>query len=264
MIVYKKRCSLELSGKGRPMNRQENAQRKEEFVHNLFDHIAERYDFMNMVMTGGMIRCWYNKAVAEADCRAGEKWLDACCGTGEMSLLMASRLGEEGTVWGLDFSDSMLRQARRKVRRRGLEERIHFKQGNALEMPWGDATFDGVITGFALRNVADVRKLFAEMYRVTVPGGRLVSVEISRPRHDLTKWILQMHLGRVVPLLGKWAEGSWGDEKTTPYRWLSVSRSEIPDQDALAELLEDVGFCDVELTELFDGVVSIHRGIKPF
>ena len=143
-----------------------------ESVREMFDRISPVYDSMNRVMTLGLDRRW-RRLAAEAVVRPGDRVLDACCGTGDLALA-AARAG--GRVTGLDFSGAMLERARRK------SEAIEWVQGDVLELPFEDETFDAATIGFGIRNVADLEAGLRELARVLKPGGRLACLEITRPQ----------------------------------------------------------------------------------
>src|SRR4029079_5933732 len=144
-------------------------------VRGMFDRTAPVYDVMNRVMTAGLDRSW-RRLTVEAVVQPGARVLDACCGTGDLSLA-AEREG--GIVTGLDFSGEMLVRARRK------SDTIEWIQGDMLALPFADAVFDCVTVGFGVRNVADLRSGLVELRRVLRPGGRLAILEITQPRGPL-------------------------------------------------------------------------------
>src|SRR5438876_2168206 len=117
-----------------------------EGVRTMFDRIAPVYDAMNRVMTAGLDRRW-RRRTAEVTVRPGDRVLDACCGTGDLAIACA-RIG--GRVTGLDFSEPMLERARRKA------PELEWVSGDALSLPFTDASFDGATVGFGVRNVEDL------------------------------------------------------------------------------------------------------------
>ncbi|MBE3583784.1 MAG: class I SAM-dependent methyltransferase [Limnochordaceae bacterium] len=173
----------------------------------------------------------------------------------------------QGRVIGIDFSPDMLAVAREKVARTPYRSVIDLRYGDALRLPFADCTFDCVATGFALRNVTDIRQALAEMARVTRPGGRVLCLELSHP----TPWLAGAYLlyfRHVVPLLGRWAarrfERQFGREHPLPpYAWLPASLAEIPSQEELAKIMQEVGLSPVRYRNLTGGVVALHIGFKP-
>jgi demethylmenaquinone methyltransferase/2-methoxy-6-polyprenyl-1,4-benzoquinol methylase len=214
-----------------------------EGVRRMFDRIAPVYDLMNRVMTAGLDRRW-RRITIEQTVRAGDKTLDACCGTGDLAIA-ASASG--ATVVGLDFSARMLERARRKA------SGIEFVEGDALALPFDDAAFDSATVGFGVRNVEDLEAGVRELRRVLRPGGRLGILEITTPRGKLAPFY-RVWFDRVVPLLGKVLPG--GDA----YTYLPASVRRFPAPDGLAELLERNGFGDVRYRTFAGGIVALHVG----
>ncbi len=210
-------------------------------VRAMFDGITPVYDVMNRAMTGGLDRRW-RRVSAEAAVRAGDRVLDACCGTGDLALA-AERAG--GRVTGLDFSERMLERARRK------SSTISWVRGDALAMPFGDGTFDVVTVGFGIRNVADLEAALAEFARVLRPGGRLACLEITQPRGALRPFF-RLWFDRLVPLAGRLLPGGGA------YAYLPASVRRFPSPASLARACERAGFTDVSWRLLAGGIVAIH------
>src|SRR5215207_7151990 len=139
-------------------------------VRSMFDRIAGVYDLMNTAMTAGMHHRWRERAAERAELGPGDAALDACCGTGDLALELAGRVGSEGSVVGCDFSEQMLDLARAKAVRRGASN-VRFEWADALRLPYEDQSFDAVTIGFGARNLADLDSGLAEMARVLRPGG---------------------------------------------------------------------------------------------
>jgi demethylmenaquinone methyltransferase/2-methoxy-6-polyprenyl-1,4-benzoquinol methylase len=213
-------------------------------VRSMFDRIAPVYDAMNRVMTAGLDRRWRRATVA-AVVRPGDRVLDAACGTGDLALA-AKRAG--GDVVGLDFSPAMLERARRK------DAAIEWVQGDALALPFDDASFDAATVGFGVRNLDDLAAGLAELRRVLRPGGRLGVLEITHPRGPL-RVFYSLWFDRVVPLLGKVLPGG------AAYAYLPASVRRFPGPDELARLLEQSGFGSVSYRLYAGGIVALHTGV---
>ena len=155
---------------------------EEQQVRAMFDRIAGVYDRMNRVMTAGLDARWRSRAADLAALGEGGRALDVACGTGDLTLELAARVGERGEVVGCDFSASMLELARRKA------PGIQFDQANALHLPYPDDAFDAATVGFGARNFSDLRQGLAEMARVVRPGGRVVVLEITNPQRPPLSW----------------------------------------------------------------------------
>ena len=212
-------------------------------VRNMFDRIAPVYDVMNRVMTMGLDQRW-RRTTARRVVKPGDAVLDAACGTGDLAIADA-RAG--GRVTGLDFAERMLERARRKA------PELDWVQGDMLELPFADETFDSATVGFGVRNVSDLELGLRELHRVLRPGGRLGVLEITRPR-GLLRYFYSLWLDRVVPLLGKILPGG------AAYTYLPASVKRFPDVDALAAALRDAGFTDVQYRTFAGGIVALHVG----
>jgi demethylmenaquinone methyltransferase/2-methoxy-6-polyprenyl-1,4-benzoquinol methylase len=214
-------------------------------VRGMFDRIAPVYDAMNRVMTAGLDRAW-RRLTVEAVVQPGDRVLDACCGTGDLALA-AEREG--GVVTGLDFSPKMLERARRK------SETITWVEGDLLELPFEDGSFDAATVGFGVRNVADLEAALAELRRVLRPGGRLAILEITQPR-GLLRPFFSLWFDRIVPLLGKVLPGG------RAYTYLPASVRRFPGAEELVSLLERTGFQHVRVRLLGGSIVALHPGVK--
>jgi demethylmenaquinone methyltransferase / 2-methoxy-6-polyprenyl-1,4-benzoquinol methylase len=212
-----------------------------EGVRAMFDRIAPVYDTMNRVMTAGLDQRW-RRATARAVVGPGDAVLDACCGTGDLAVAAAR---EGGHVTGLDFSERMLERARRKA------PSIEWVQGDALALPFADASFDAATVGFGVRNLDDLQLGLVELRRVLRVGGRVAVLEITQPRGALAPFY-RLWFNRIVPLLGRVLPGG------SAYTYLPASVRRFPGPDELARLLADVGFQDVRYRTFAAGIVALH------
>lgn len=224
----------------------------------MFDRIAGVYDLMNATMTAGMHQGWRERAVDRLDLAPGESGLDVCCGTGDLSLAMAARLGARGSVVGCDFSEAMLDIARHKALSvPGAGTRLRFEWADALELPYPDQSFDAATVGFGVRNLADLDRGLEELNRVLRPGGRLAILEITQPQRPPLSWFLSMWFDRLVPLLGRIA----GDSDA--YSYLPESVKRFPSPRGLAAKVDAAGFDSIRWTILAGGIIAIHSATKP-
>lgn len=242
----------------RPASRIAGMPRAED-VRTMFDRIAGRYDLMNRVMTLGIDRRWRHAAVRAARVDPSTRALDVCCGTGDIAFLLAEAGAEH--VTGLDFSGNMLEQARRRQRTHRSPEarqRIEFVQGDALALPFADATFDVVTVSFGVRNVEDISRAFAEFARVARPGGRIVCLEITRPKGRFANRFYDIWFDRVVPMLGAVVS-----RDRAAYTYLPESTRSFPRPDRLAAIIEDAGVRSVQWRRYGGGIVALHHGELP-
>ena len=221
----------------------------------MFDRIAGVYDLMNGAMTAGLHHRWRKRAADRAELRPGDAALDACCGTGDLAVQLAGRVGERGSVVGCDFSEPMLDLARRKAEARGLTQ-LRFEWADALALPYEDASFDAVTVGFGVRNLAELDRGLGELARVLRPGGRLVILEITQPRRPPLSAFYSLWFDRVVPLLGSLA----GDGDA--YRYLPESVKRFPPPERLAALMSEARLERVRYLILAGGIIAIHSGVR--
>jgi demethylmenaquinone methyltransferase/2-methoxy-6-polyprenyl-1,4-benzoquinol methylase len=223
-------------------------------VRGMFDRIAGVYDLMNSAMTAGLHHQWRERAVDRAQVGPGSDALDICCGTGDLALELRRRIGPDGRVVGSDFSEPMLELARRKSGDEGLP--VEFGWADALDLPYGNGSFDAVTIGFGARNLADLDKGLAEMARVLRPGGRLVILEITRPQREPLSSFYSLWFDRVVPVIGTLA----GDSDA--YNYLPNSVRTFPAPERLAAMMEAAGFTEIRWLLLAGGIIAIHSATK--
>jgi len=219
-------------------------------VRDMFDGIAARYDRMNTFMTAGLDAGWRQATLDAAGLTGGERVLDVACGTGLLALEAAGRVGEAGTVTGLDASSAMLAGARAHDR----AEVVRWVEGDAMRMPFADGEFDATLIGFGLRNLPDFAAGLAEMARVTRPGGRVVVLEITRPVAALPRLLYATWFRRAVPLIGRLL--GHGEA----YRYLPESVDAYPDPRAMAGLMDRAGLVAVRWRWLRGGMTTLHVG----
>ncbi|MCL6586943.1 MAG: demethylmenaquinone methyltransferase [Anoxybacillus sp.] len=230
---------------------------KEERVHHVFEKIYENYDKMNSVISFKRHIKWRNETMKRMNVQKGAKALDVCCGTADWAIALAEAVGPEGDVYGLDFSQNMLRVGEQKVNERGLTN-VTLIHGNAMELPFPDDTFDYVTIGFGLRNVPDYMTVLKEMHRVVKPGGKVVCLETSQPTLFGFRQLYYFYFRFIMPLFGKIFAKSYEE-----YSWLQESAREFPGMDELAQMFYDAGFVNVEVKPFTFGVAAMHLGYKP-
>ncbi|MFL5733458.1 MAG: class I SAM-dependent methyltransferase [Chloroflexia bacterium] len=225
---------------------------KADYVGGMFGRIAHRYDLMNALMSFGQDSMWRRYTAKQARPRPGALALDVATGTGRI----ARELAHKGArVLAVDFSPEMMLQGKREGI--GLSEPVFFVGGDALSLPFPDATFDCVTTGFAMRNVTDIPAAFREMCRVVKPGGRVVCLEVGRPRWPVARALHAIYTGKVVPLLGRLVVGD-----ADAYTYLPNSMRKFPPPRELAGIMRNSGLRDVRFKQLTFGAVAVHVGIR--
>ncbi|UUZ94421.1 demethylmenaquinone methyltransferase [Paenibacillus sp. P25] len=230
---------------------------KEQFVHSVFESIAPKYDLMNDILSFRRHKVWRQFTMKQMNVRPGSSAIDLCCGTCDWTISLAQASGN-GPIVGLDFSQNMLDVGADKVEKLGLDKQIRLIQGNAMELPFEDNSFDYATIGFALRNVPDLVKVIEEMQRVVKPGGLVVSLELSKPTWRPFKSIYYFYFQRVLPLLGKLIA-----KRYEQYKWSPESLIHFPDHKQLADIFRKTGLAEVKAYPLTGGIAALHIGRKP-
>ena len=222
-------------------------------VSSMFDGISRVYNPLNLVISAFQEPRWRRRAVSLAQLRPGGRAIDIATGTGKVAADLHRRVQPGGEVLGVDISPGMIGIARRRFDgRAGLT----FVVGDALALPAPDASFDAATIAFGMRNLPDYRQGFAEMRRVVRPGGRVVCLEIARPRSRLAR-VLRAWFDRIVPVIGRLA-GQGG-----AYAYLVRSVRNYPAPEAIAGIMRDAGLADVTWTGISGGIVTLHVGTVP-
>ena len=240
------------------------------YVRKMFSAIARRYDLMNRLMTFGRDQHWRRYTVSQLSLaspslateelnpvetdRAPCAVLDVATGTGDLALEVL-RQAPDCTVVGVDFVPEMLALARQKAAADGAP--LPLTGGDALQLPFAEAVFDGVVTGFAMRNVTDIPAAFAEMARVTRPGGRLACLEIAKPQAPIFRQLYAWYFYRLVPLIGGWITG-----EPSAYTYLPHSLTAFLTPDEIVEVMRQTGWREVRYRRLMLGTVAVHVGIR--
>ncbi|HEY3417825.1 MAG TPA: ubiquinone/menaquinone biosynthesis methyltransferase [Armatimonadota bacterium] len=214
----------------------------------MFDGIAHRYDLLNRCMSLGLDRRWRRRLGDLCEIGPGSHCLDLCCGTGDVTRELA---GRGASVVGLDASAKMLAIAAGRT-----EGDVSYVQGDALHLPFDDASFDAVTIAFGNRNVASLSVLFAEMRRVAKPGGRIVSLEINRPTSPLLYAAFFCYFSYLPALLARLLGAD-----PAAYRYLPASVRQYPSPAEVAEIMRSTGLRDVCVEAHLGGIIVLHRGV---
>jgi demethylmenaquinone methyltransferase/2-methoxy-6-polyprenyl-1,4-benzoquinol methylase len=225
-----------------------NLDKKPAEVAAMFDEVAPTYDLTNALLSFGQDRRWRKIVRKAVDPRSGQKILDLAAGTGASSVAFA-RPGVK--VVAGDFSEGMLAVGR--VR----HPEIEFVFADATKLPFADAEFDACTISFGLRNVVDVPKALAEMYRVTKPGGCIVICEFSKVTSNWFAPFYNLYLNKILPAFSR-----LGSKTPEAYTYLSESILAWPNQHELKLKIEKAGYTNVTFQNLTFGIVAVHKGIK--
>lgn len=226
-------------------------------VNDLFAAIAPRYDFINDLQSFGLHRHWKNRLVRLARLQSGQSALDVCCGTGDITFRLAET-GAEAT--GLDFTAAMLEVARRRATP-SVTPAVRapkFIQGDAMRLPFAEASFDAVTVGYGLRNLASWEMGLSEMCRVTRPGGRVLVLDFGKPDNAVWRSLYFTYLRMFVPVLGLVF-----CRNAAAYAYILESLKHYPAQHGVAAKMREFGLIHVRIVTLLGGVMTINYGEKP-
>lgn len=229
---------------------------KNQRVAGVFDAVANRYDLMNDAMSLGLHRLWKRFAVQLSGIREGQVVLDVAAGTGDLSALLAKKVGRKGQVWVTDINAQMLGEGRDRLINDGFVGHLHYVRANGESLPFADHAFDCVIIGFGLRNITHKEDALASIFRVLKPGGRCIILEFSKPKRWLQP-LYDTYSFSVIPKLGDWLAGD-----KASYQYLVESIRMHPDQLTLKTLMEQANFENCDYHDLCAGIVAVHRGWK--
>jgi demethylmenaquinone methyltransferase/2-methoxy-6-polyprenyl-1,4-benzoquinol methylase len=259
-----------MNGGGVPLDEAlASADAKQRYVRRLFSTIADRYDLITVLLSFGLDARWKRRAVAASMAGPGSRALDLACGTGDIAFAL-SRQG--AAVVGLDVTHRMLELARARgsASRHDSDDRTTsrtadrgprtavFVQGDMMALPFGDAQFDVVTTGYGLRNVPELGPAIGEIRRVLRPGGILVSLDFNRPSNAIVRQIYLTYLFIVGGTLG-WVLHRDADT----YRYIPASIRRYPGAAAVCELMATSGFARATWIPVLGGLMAIHIARAP-
>jgi demethylmenaquinone methyltransferase / 2-methoxy-6-polyprenyl-1,4-benzoquinol methylase len=225
-------------------------------VQQMFSDVAPRYDLLNHVLSCNVDRIWWwrsAKTFSPILQSANARILDLCCGTGDMTLALRKRAGSvQNQIVGADFVHAMLVRAAPKTAARG----ISLMEGDALELPVGDSSFDLVTSAFGFRNLANYNAGLREIFRVLRPGGEIGILDFSEPKGLLGK-LYRMYFRHVLPRIGTLISGVRG-----PYAYLPASVERFPEPEEMLDRMRAAGFGEASWTPYTFGIAGLFRGKK--
>ncbi|MHC1742060.1 MAG: bifunctional demethylmenaquinone methyltransferase/2-methoxy-6-polyprenyl-1,4-benzoquinol methylase UbiE [Syntrophobacteraceae bacterium] len=230
---------------------------KERWVRRHFNTVADKYDFMNSLLSLGTHHIWKRIAVHMMGLRSGDRVLDVCGGTADLALLAAKDVGPGGQVVVYDINRAMMLAGLPKVAASPNGGRIRYIEGDAEHIAFEDNCFDGSMVGFGIRNLTHMEQGFREMHRILKPGGVLMCLEFSEPVTPWFRALYDFYSFYIMPNVGKILGGS-----RPAYTYLPESIRLFPGPDELKSRLEAIGFRHVRYRRLTDGIAVVHVGIK--
>lgn len=235
-----------------------NEKEKKYAVVTHFNRVAEKYDFMNSLLSFGIQRVWKRAAVSMLNLKTGDSVLDVCGGTGDLSILASKKVGPDGKVMLFDMNRAMMKAGISSESDKVHRKAIHYIQGDAEYISLEDGQFDAAMVGFGIRNVTHLKQGFSEMYRVLKPGGRILCLEFSKPYPSIFRWLYDFYSFNIMPYLGQLIVGS-----AESYACLPETIRMFPLPDELSGILERIGFEKVHYKSMTNGIAVAHVGTKP-
>jgi len=225
-------------------------------IRKLFDTIAPTYDFLNHLLSLGRDFHWRKMAVRELN--GCEDWiLDIATGTGDVAIEIVSQNGHQRKVFGLDFSEPMIRRAHGKLLKKGFSQRIALSLGDALTLPFRENTFTASMIAFGLRNIAKKEQALIEMVRVIKEGGKVIILEFTFPKNGLLRRLYPFYFEKILPRIGGLISGD-----REAYAYLPESVYHFQYAQNYEEMMRQVGLKNVNSRSLTGGIASIISGMK--
>lgn len=226
-------------------------------VHGVFSSVAARYDLMNDAMSLGIHRLWKDAALDWLAPRPGMRLLDVAGGTGDIAFRFLDRLKGDGHATVLDMTEGMLKEGERRAEATTFAGALDWVVGDAMALPFADASFDAYTISFGIRNVTRIEDALAEAFRVLKPGGRLMVLEFSQMPEPALQKLYDLYSFEVIPRLGQALAGD-----RASYQYLVESIRRFPDQERFAAMIREAGFEQVGYRNLSMGIAALHSGWK--
>ena len=228
---------------------------KKEQVQQMFNNISGKYDLLNHLLSLGIDIIWRKKAINLLRSENPKKILDVATGTGDFAI-ESLKINPEKVV-GVDIADNMLSIGRRKIRKKGLEDKIELVHGDSENLPFHDNKFDAIIVSFGVRNFENLEKGLADMHRVLKANGTVVVLEFSKPSIFPFKQVYNLYFNFILPLIGKIIS-----KDQSAYKYLPDSVNAFPDGEEFINILNNIGFKETKCIPLTFGISSIYWGKK--
>ena len=219
----------------------------------MFDAIADKYDFLNHLLSAGVDRRWRRRAIRSLGLTGRERVLDLCTGTADLAIAARTASPPAARVVGVDFAAGMLGIGRDKLRTRRLADTISLVRGDATRIPVADRSVDAVTVAFGIRNVERTHAACDEIHRVLRPGGRVAILEFAVPTMPVVRSAYLWYFNRVLPRVGQFLS-----RHKAAYGYLPASVSAFASPDEFVTILRQSGFVDIEASPLTLGIVFLY------
>ena len=231
--------------------------KKADRVRRHFDSVAARYDLMNTLLSMGIHYAWKQFAIQHMGLKPGDRVLDVCGGTGDLSVSALKAVGDTGQVVLCDINWRMMQAGKYKPTHQAYRRKIQFVQGDAEQIAFPDETFDQVMVGFAIRNITHMVRAFQEMYRVLKPGGVFMCLEFSKPATPWFRRLYDFYSFNIMPHLGDLLVGTRKAYTCLPE---TIRLFLMPEE--LSDIFRRIGYTDVRFKRLTNGIAVVHIATK--
>ena len=237
----------------KPYNKSESSKKEE--VAEMFDNISKRYDFLNHFLSLGIDKIWRKKAVKILSEYKPSIILDIATGTGDFAI-SAMKIKPTKVV-GLDLSEGMLKVGRKKMVKKGLDDKIEMVQGDSENLPFEDDYFEGITVGFGVRNFENLKKGLSEMKRVLKDGAPAIILEFSKPKRFPVKQSFNFYSKYIIPKVGRSIS-----KDQAAYSYLPESVAAFPEGQDFIDIMAEVGYKNIRSKQVSGGIATIYWGEK--
>lgn len=220
-------------------------------VQAIFNRIAPVYDDLNQQLSLGLHQVWKAMAIRWSGATSGQICLDVCCGSGDLAMMLARRVGPKGRVYGLDFAPEQLAIARLRSQPSCRSAAVTWCLGDALDLPFADASFDAITMGYGLRNLANMGQGLRELRRVLKPGAIAAVLDFHRPQSNMVQQWQQWYLHHIV------VPAARQRGLTQEYAYITPSLDRFPQGPEQIELARQAGFCRVRHYPIAAGMMGV-------
>ncbi len=228
---------------------------KKEQVEEMFNNIAQRYDFLNRFLSMGIDKGWRKRAINSLKPINPKLILDVATGTGDLAI-EALKLNPDKII-GVDISELMLDVGREKISKLKLDEKIELRKGDSENLRFENNHFDAVTVAFGVRNFENLQLGIDEMYRVLKPGGRIAILEFSKIKTFPFNHLYNFYFSNILPFFGRMISNS-----KNAYTYLPESVKHFPEGKHFTAYLERSGFKQTNIQPLTFGICSLYTAVK--
>jgi len=229
-----------------------------DFIKDMFDTIAPKYDFLNRFLSLRQDVFWRKEMVSAASIPDNSSVLDAACGTCDVALEIRKQKGSSTLIAGTDFSPGMLALGKEKILKKKEKTNIHLAAGNALALPFKENSFDAVFIAFGIRNIMDRQGALSSFYSVLKKGGKVAVLELSTPEKGFFQSLYLFYFKKILPSLGGIFSKNSG-----AYHYLPASVIKFPAPEEFSRIMQSTGFRDTKWKRMTFGIVTLFVGTKP-